>query len=522
MNGITKSKTAAGICLVVLLLAAVICSGCVQTDSSSADKELTFIFNQGPASENNFDPAQGWDGWYIHQAGVYETLFYYDTEMTLTPKVAESYKHLSDNEWEIQLKKNVVFHDGTPFNADAVVFSINRVLDPSNSRCSEYSFIKDIRKTGEYTVVIETTEPYAPLIASLTDPLMSMVSPNIVNAASTPVGTGPYAFVSASNGAKDVYLKKNENYWGGNVGFDTVHIVVNADATARTMLIKSGEADIVRDPVASEYPALNSGDTYISSTESLRNYFFIINGGRAPFDNVKVRQALSYALDRQEIVDTALEGVKGTPAIGMFSSILQWNANDKITHYDYNPEKALSLLAEAGITKGADGKLMYEGKPFTIELLTYTSRAALPAGLEVIAAQYEELGITAVIKYVDKSETLMNSDDFDLSLYSAVTAPTGDPDYFLSSYGLSTGSKASKWMHYSNADVDKWILEARVTLDNDKRKELYDNVQIQMQNDAVLIPVFFGVEGCALGSDISGFAVYPNDYTYITNKIVKA
>lgn len=519
MNHIIKCKPAACLVLAAVLLAALLCAGCVQTESQ--EKALTFVFNQGPATENNFDPAQGWDGWYIHQAGVYETLFYYDKDMVLTPKLAESYKTLSDTKWEIQLRKGVVFHDGTPFNADAVIFSYNRVLDPSNSRSAEYSFISDVRKTGEYTIVIETTEPYAPTIASLVDPVMSIVSPNIINAASNPVGTGPYAFVSASSGAKDIYLKKHTEYWGGNVGCDTIHIIVNADATARTMLIKSGEADIVRDPTASEYQVLESGDTYISSTESLRGYFLIINEGRAPFDNVNVRKALSYALDRQEIVDTALEGVKGTPAIGIFSNSLSWNANDKILHYDYNQEKALSLLAEAGITKGADGKLIYNGKPFTIEIITYTSRAALPASLEVIAAQYEKLGITVNIKHMDKTETAMNAEDFDMSLYSAVTAPTGDPDYFLSSYVLSSSRNAKTWSHYANPQVDEWILEARISMDNNVRRDLYDKIQMEIQNEAVYIPVFFGVEGCALSDAVSGFAVYPNDYTYVTAAITK-
>jgi peptide/nickel transport system substrate-binding protein len=126
------------------------------------------------------DPAVGWTGWYVRKAGIYETLFANDENMVLTPELATDYERVSDTEWEISLREDVTFHDGTPFNADAVVYSFERgVLDESNSRHTGYDFIKSIDKKGDYTVTITTEEAYAPTIASLTDPVTSIVSPNV-------------------------------------------------------------------------------------------------------------------------------------------------------------------------------------------------------------------------------------------------------------------------------------------------------------------------------------------------------
>ena len=510
----------AALCVVgVLIGAMVICAGCVQ--SGNDDSTLRVVMNFGPDTSGSLDPANGWEGWYVREAGLYETLFYDDENMELKPELATGYKALSDTEWEITLRQGVVFHDGTPFNADAVIYSFNRVLDPSNSRSSEYSFIKDVRKTDDYTIVIETTEQYAPLIASLVDPVMSIISPNIVDVDKQPVGTGPYAFVSFESGAS-MDLVRNDDYWAGTPGAAKLSMLYNADATARTLMLKSGDVDIAKDILPSEYASLKSGtSTDVESKETLRTYFIYINGGKAPFDDVNVRQALSYALNRQEIVDTALEGVAGSPAVGMFTNTMPWNANDKIASYNNDQEKALELLAKAGITKGTDGKLYYKGEPFTIEIMTYTNRAALPASLEVIASQYEKLGITVTTKHAEWNaiNAAAKAGTYDMALYTWVTAPTGDPDYFISGHYLSTEAYASGWTHYSNPQMDEWILAARSTFDQTKRAELYDKIQEQAQIDCPIIYVFYQWK-TMLRVLSNGIHHLPNDYTLVTKNLL--
>ncbi len=507
--------------IAVILIVALLCTGCVDTKEVSEEKVLRVVFNEGPDTGGSLDPANGWTGWYVHQAGIYETLFYYDADMNLMPKLATGYKQLNDTEWEIQLRKDVTFHDGTKMDADAVLSSLNRVLDPSNSRSSEYSFIKDVQKTGNYTIVIETNGTCAPLISSLVDPIMSIVSPKAENLDTEPVGTGPFKFVSFEPGTS-LELEKNPDYWGGEAKVDRVLIQYNKDSTARTMLIKSGDVDIARDPLQSEYSALkNNPDINVTSKETLRTYFLYVNGGKAPFNDTRVRQALSYAINRQEIVDTALEGVSGIPATGVFTNTMPWNANNRIKSYEYNPEKALELFEEAGITKGDDGKLYYNGKPFTVEIQTYTKRAALQPSAEVIASELEDIGITSKVTILESAALQENAlaGTYDFSLSAWNTAPIGDPDYFLSTHFLSTGSYASGWLRYSNPQVDEWILEARNESDTEKRAELYDKVQEQIQEDAPVLPVFYANEIYAFSSNVEGFVMYPNEYTIITKDI---
>ncbi|MDI9395126.1 MAG: ABC transporter substrate-binding protein [Euryarchaeota archaeon] len=506
--------------IVVILIAVLLCAGCVETEETE-EKVLRVVFNEGPDTGGSLDPANGWTGWYVHQAGIYETLFYYDADMNLMPKLASGYKQLNDAEWEIQLREDVTFHDGVKMNADSVLSSLNRVLDPSNSRSSEYSFIKDVRKTGEYTIVIKTNDIYAPVIASLVDPVMSIVSPNIVDANKQPVGTGPFKFVSFEPGTS-LEVEKNPAYWGGEAKVDRILIQYNKDSTARTMLIKSGDVNIARDPLQSEYLALKSNpDISVTSRETLRTYFLYVNGGKAPLNDTRVRQALSYAINRQEIVDTALEGVSGIPAAGIFTNTMPWNANDQVKSYEYNPGKALELFEDAGVTKGTDGKLYYNGKPFSIEIQTYTKRAALQPSAEIISSQLEKIGISTTVTILDSAALTENAvtGNYDFSLSAWNTAPTGDPDYFLSSHYLSTGNYASKWLRYSNPQVDELILEARGETDEKKRAEIYDQIQVEILEDAAILPVFYANEIYALSSDVKGFVMYPNEYTIITKDI---
>ena len=520
-SGFQKKILLVGIA--VLLLAAVCVAGCVQS-SDSGEKVLRIVTLEGPDLSGSLDPTISWEGWKVVKAGIYETLFAYDADMILQPKLATGYTQLNDTTWEITLRKGVTFHDGTPFNADSVLYSFNRVLNDSNTREYEYTFIKDVRKTDDYTIIIETNGNYAPLIASLVDPIMSIVSPNIIDVDKQPVGTGPFVFSSFESGTS-LDLVKNENYWGGDVGLDKVYITYISDAPSRTLLIKSGDADVVKDILASEYNSVNNAsDTHVNSTAMLRTYFVYINENKAPFDDVRVRQALSYAINRQEIVDTALEGVGGVPAVGPFSYSSPWNANDEIEDYAYDKEKALALFAEAGILPGADGKLYYKGEPFTIEITTYSKRAALPPTLEIIAAEYENLGITVKTRIMDSSaiKSDVATGNYDMTMAAWSTMPTGDPDYFLSQHFLSTGSYASKWLHYANPAVDVLLLEARTTFDADKRAELYDEIQKITQNDVGLIYLFYESQNWGINDDVSNFEIYPNEYTMMTKDITIA
>ena len=476
----------------------------------------------GP-KDNTLDPAYKWTGWYVRKAGIYETLFKYNSEMELTPELATGHTQVSDTVWDVQLREGVKFHDGTPFNADAVVYSIEQVMDESNSRSSEYDHIASVVATGEYTVTITTIEPYAPTIASLTDPLVSMVSPDATDLASDPVGTGPFMYDSNEFGAS-LSLVRNPDYWGGGVKLEDVTLTYVSDSTTRAAMLESGDADMAR---GIPYPQVSTikgdPDLDVVSKETMRAYFMFVNTEKAPLDDIRVRQAINYAINRDEVVDVALEGVGGVLAKGVFPSIFPWT-NDELAGYPHDQATALSLLADAGITDSDnDGVLeLSTGEDFSLNIMTYTSRAAMQPSVEVIASQLEDIGIDVTIELTGSSAIKADMVDgtYDMAFYSYGVAPSGDPDYYLTAHFDSTaGYKENGWTRYSNDAVDSLLASARMEMDLDTRKDYYDQAQEIIVEESPEMFIFHEKELVGYNTKVIGYEIYPNEITFLTKNM---
>lgn len=480
--------------------------------------DVAMIF--GPTS--TLDPAYKWTGWYVRKAGIYETLFKYNNEMELTPELATGHTRVSDTIWEVQLREGVKFHDGTPFNADAVVYSIERVMDVSNSRSSEYDHIASITTAGDYTVRITTTEPYAPTIASLTDPLVSMVSPDATDLDNDPVGTGPFMHDAHTFGTS-LSVVRNPDYWGGGVKLEDVTLTYISDSTTRATMLVSGDVDMARGlpyPQVSDIEDKSHLD--VVSKETMRAYFMFVNTGKAPLDDVRVRQAINYAIDRDEVIDVALEGVGGVSAKGVFPSIFPW-ANDELAGYPHNQATALALLAAAGIADSdSDGTLEYGGEDFTLNIMTYTTRAALEPSVEVIQSQLEDIGIVVTTDFTGSSDVkaAMTAGTYDLAFYSYGVAPSGDPDCYLTAHFDSTaGYKENGWTRYSNATVNSLLESARQEMDIGTRKDYCDQAQAIIVEESPEMFIFHETELVGYDTKVVGYEIYPNEITFITKNM---
>ena len=482
---------------------------------------LNAVMIFGP-KDNTLDPAYKWTGWYMRKAGIYETLFKYNAEMELTPELATGYTQVSDTVWDIHLREGVTFHDGTPFNADAVVYSIGRVTDESNSRSSEYDHIASVVAQDDYTVRITTTDPYAPTIASLTDPLVSMVSPDASDLATDPVGTGPFMYDSNEFGAS-LSVVRNPDYWGGGVKLEDATLTYVRDSTTRATMLESGDVDMAR---GLPYPQVSTiegdPDLDVVGKETMRVYFMFVNTEKAPLDDVRVRQAINYAIDRDEVVDVALEGVGGVSAKGVFPSIFPW-ANDELVGYPHNQATALALLEDAGITDiDGDGTLEYDGADFTLNIKTYTSRAAMQPSVEVIQSQLEDIGIVVTTDFTGSGpvKEAMTAGTYDLAFYSYGVAPSGDPDYYLTAHFDSTaGYKENGWTRYSNATVDSLLASAREEMDLDKRKDYYDQAQAIIVEESPEMFIFHEKELVGYDNKVIGYEIYPNEITFLTKNM---
>lgn len=510
--------------LLILIAATVAGSLCIEKDTQeqtnlSSGGHLNCALAFGPS--DTLDPVSKWVGWYVREVGIYETLFSYDENMVLQPELASGYEKTSDTEWKITLREGVKFHDGTIMDADAAVYSLNRVLDSDNTRKSEYDFIDSITSDSENSITIRTKYPYSPTIASLTDPIMSIVSPKAEDLKNKPVGTGPFKFKSYTRDVS-ISLERFDDYWNGVPQIASVDVYYITDSMTRLFKLESGEVDIITGVPQSEVKTLQNNEDYtVFTKETLRSYFLYVNTKKEPFSDINFRQALNYALDRQEIVDIALERIGGTPAKGVMPSVSEWSINDELELIQRNETRAKELLSQAELEDiDNDGWLEYDGKNFEINIVTYTNRPQLKPSAEVIETQFESIGLKTSVTIMDSSaiEADMSNSKYDLALYAWVVAPTGDPDYFFSKHFHSNGTEAKK-TGYSNLQVDEWINDARQTIDEDTRKEYYDNVQWQILEDCPEIIVFYQNAMDATSSKVGGFKQYPNEITILTKDV---
>lgn len=513
-----KSQSCVYITILVLLLA-VVSSMCINPNEPPAsESHLRVALAYGP--DKTLDPAEKWTGWYMREVGVYETLFSHDENMNLVPELAKSYEKMTDTEWSIQLRDNVYFHDGKKMTADDVIFSIKRVLDPKNSRSSEYDFIESIEKQSENEIKIKTKKIYAPTIASLSDPLVSIISSDATDIAKKPVGTGPFKFKNFVESVS-LDLVQHPDYWKGKPGVDKLTIYFIPDGTSRLFKLEAGEVDMAMGIPQSEVETLKKSGKYtVDSKETLRTYFLYLNTKKEPLNNIALRKAINYGINRSQIVEKALDGIGGTPALGIFPASMEWSYTDP--KLNENNEKEIRELLEGAGFKDTDndGYLEYNGKKFELGLLTYTSRPQLKPSAEVIITQLEKLGIKSKLTILQSGaiENKMAVGDYDMALYAWGVAPVGDPDYFISKHFLSTSSEAKK-TGFSNKRADELVKMGVETLDKDKRKEYYKEIQQIVTHEIPEICVFHQNSILGASNKVKGIQQYPSEVTIITHRL---
>ena len=231
--------------------------------------------------------------------------------------------------------------------------------------------------------------------------------------------------------------------------------------------------------------------------------------------NPLVRRAVSLAIDRQGIVDAALSGVGGVPAGTIYPAGKGWAADIPAT---YDPAKAEELLAEAGAVKEG-GRWMLDGKPLEIDIVTYSSRAALAPTAELTQAFLEAIGITSRVRvgeYGASNDAIANG-TADMFLQSWVSTPQGDPGAVLEALVKSDGG--SNTGKYSNPELDQLLVDGRLTFEQENREAIYDKVQEIIAADGALIPVFHVSQVNVGRPGLSGYAVHPTETYWMTHEV---
>jgi peptide/nickel transport system substrate-binding protein len=328
---------------------------------------------------------------------VYDLLFNRDPRTEkIIPWLATGYRLLDDRTWEFTLRRDVKFQDGEPFNAQSVKFTLEYLLDPKNKThyLPRFKPVDRVDVVNDYTVRVHTSEPFPVLLSYLSLPGPFMLAPQYVQkvgidyAAAHPVGTGAYRFKEWVRGERLV-LTRNPSYWAGPVRIETVVFRVIPEFSARLAALLSGEIDIMKDVPPQALDTVNrSGRATVRSTVSSRiNYLALETLHPGPMQNVKVRQAMNYAVNTDELIKTVLAGQ--ATKICDYVSRFDPAYTPAVQCYGYSPDKAKQLLAEAG----------YDPGKLTLTLDTPSGRYPLDKEVsEAIAAQLGRIGITVRVQ----------------------------------------------------------------------------------------------------------------------------
>jgi peptide/nickel transport system substrate-binding protein len=399
------------------------------------------------------------------------------------------------------LRKDAVFHDGSPVTAQDVKFSLDRARSPECNWNWMYTDITSVDITGDNQITILSKVPYAPILSNLALFSASIVPEKVVKEkgkdylANNPVGSGPFIFEQWQRGQKMTF-KKNPNYWKkGQPYLDGVEFVQEPEDTTRQLKLRAGEIDVASDiPYSSIATLKNEQDINVQLFPLAGINLIHINTTKEPYGDVKIRQAMNYAVDRNSIIQTILLG-NGKPAVSYLPRVLYFD--DKLPSYEFNVDKAKQLMKESTKPQGFKTKLtINSGNDVYRQLAIILKQELAVIGIEVEIEQLEP----------GTKEENLNAMNYEIAA-GYVTSDVIDPDELTTYEVASEGGTKSFFTGYKNPQVDELVVKARGELDEAKRKDLYSQIQKIVQQDAPFIFLFEQPSSYATRSNVQGFTV---------------
>src|SRR5437868_9407127 len=454
-----------------------------------------------------------------------EGLLTLDDKMQVKPLLATSYEVLSPTKVRFKLRPNVKFHDGTPFNAAAVKFTFDRALHgtPPARWASLAGSLSGAEVVDDLTVDVLTKEPYGPILRTLAMYCMGIVSPTAVQKqgadfSRAPVGTGPFKFVEWKTNTH-VIIERNNDYWGDKAQRDRAVFRVVPEEGARMIALQTGDADMVLFPSPAQLPALRKDSKYtVHETTGIRVVFAGMHAGLPPLDDVRVRQAMLYAVDRKAILDNIMEGSAG-PARGVLApGVFGYKDMQLDRLYPFDRAKAKALLGQAGWTPGPDGIMQKGGQRLSLSWLAARGRYPKDGEItEAIQAMLKDVGIEARVQVLEWAAVFqqVRSNPLSHHLFTLgwVTS-NADADYSLYALFHSKQVPPTGWntSRYANPRVDALVEQARRSLNQTEREKLYGEVQDILAKEMVWIPVYTTKEIVVTRASVKGFQVHPVEY----------
>ncbi|MCL1925063.1 MAG: ABC transporter substrate-binding protein [Defluviitaleaceae bacterium] len=480
--------------------------------------ELVFIQSADPPS---FDPHNNNDSVSTEATSqIFETLTTFDENGTVVGLLAYSFLNLDDYTWEFNIRSGVYFHDGAYLNAQAVYTSLTRLLDPENAsvRAFMLSAISEVVIIDEYTIQIITEVPFGPLPAHLANPAGKIISPLAIEKEAqdgltineNPIGTGPFVFVSRAHGAYTLF-ERFEEYWGTPALSETLRFVSVTEPATRSAMLETGEGHVTSLQPQQVANFIGNGAVNLIQIPMNRLEYIGFNTQHPPFDNKLVRQALTMAINRENILYGLAEGmgVLAHNPIAPGISIAPDYSN--LNTLEHNIELAKTLLTEAGFPNGFETTI-YVGYGNTVRQLT----------AEYVQATLAQIGVTVHINFMEWGAFLDAIDAGEHEMYVlGWTTTTGDPDMAIwPLYHSTMHGPSGNTVFHTNRIVDELLLRGRGTLDLEEREEIYLELAQILIDTAARIYLYHPFANFGVRTEIEGMIVNSNGVPFFHSAII--
>ncbi len=433
---------------------------------------------------------------------VMENLVTTSPDGAYEPMLATSWEVVDDTTWRFHLREGVTFHDGTLFDAEAVVFNLDRMAAPESLHSSNFGWYAAASVVDDLTVDISTNGAYPGILSGLNFYIPFIVSPAAVESLgddfnSAPVGTGPYRVVSHEARNLTV-IEAVDDYWGGVPAVKRAEFLYVPEDNTRLASYMTGEIDVLTFVESSQIPLLGMRDdtVLVEGPSDLADMLWF-NTQKPPLDSATVRQALAYGIDLDLILETVLENTGTRYGVALAPGV--WGFDPETmgaSPYPYDPERARELLAEAGFPDGFDIEFLIADRPEHARIA------------EAVQGQLADIGVNVSIRTLDWGTFLSATAAGEHELMVVGTYAFGDADRILPEFESSSIGSRNRSL-YSNAEVDALIAQQRNELDADVRRELIKEIVARLTEEAPRLMVRARKQVQAVNASVQGYIHHP-------------
>lgn len=477
----------------VLILAG--CAGISGSESAEETKSLTAAYDTAIISLDPYGTAHGEPATILAAKQIFDTLVVKDGD-EFKPSLATEWEQPDPNTWVFTLRDDVTFHDGSNLTAEDVKASLEHLVTRAESPLTVlWEAFDSVEATDEYTVTIKTTKPLGTMLSNLS---LLFISPaeklDEEEFFRNPIGSGPFQ-VESFQPEQELKLTGYKDYWNGAPNLDELTFLTIPETSSRLTALETGEIDLTWTVPNDQIEGLaNNEDIELIEDDSYLYYFNWFNSSQEPFNDVRVRQALWYALDIETIVEDLFGDTGEQQYAPIPSSVFGYSEQQP---YEYNPEKARELLEEAGYPDGFTARIIWAkgSGPQILELQ------------QTMAFYWSEIGVEIEPDQLERAEWIekLNNLDWDMDLQTN-SVITGDADYTLGRLYVSEANRNG----YKNEELDEILIAAKETTDQEERKELYAQANKLIWEEAVgIFPVQLK-QVHAIRSNVKGFEPDPS------------